>query len=58
MVQLQLEVGAIEAYIAERNAAKVAKDYQKADAIRATLLAKGIALIDQPGGQTSWEPQA
>ena len=58
VVQLQLEVGAIEAYIAERNAAKVAKDYQKADAIRATLLAKGIALIDQPGGQTSWEPQA
>ena len=38
--------------IAERAAAKKAKDYAKADAIRAELLAQGIVLIDTPNGTT------
>ncbi len=50
------EAARIEALIAERAAAKKAKDYKKADEIRANLLAEGIVLIDTPQG-TRWEKQ-
>ncbi|MEK9775843.1 MAG: cysteine--tRNA ligase [Quisquiliibacterium sp.] len=43
----------IEAAIAARAAAKKAKDYAKADQIRADLLALGVALEDTPQG-TVW----
>ena len=45
---------AIEAQIAARKAAKLAKDFKQADAIRAELLAQGIVLEDKPGGGTEW----
>ena len=44
----------IETQIAARQAAKAAKDFAGADAIRASLKAQGIELIDQPGGSTTW----
>ena len=44
----------IEAKIAERAAAKRAKDFKQADAIRAAVLAQGIVLEDKPGGLTEW----
>ncbi|CCD39993.1 Cysteinyl-tRNA synthetase [Candidatus Paraburkholderia kirkii UZHbot1] len=44
----------IEAKIAERIAAKQAKNYAEADRIRAELLEAGIALEDKPGGSTEW----
>ncbi|MDR2177639.1 MAG: cysteine--tRNA ligase [Treponema sp.] len=49
----------IEGLIAERAEAKRAKDYAKADSIRALLKTRGIALEDGPSG-TSWrrEPPA
>jgi cysteinyl-tRNA synthetase len=53
-VQGALEPAAIEAKIAERVAAKQAKDYAAADRIRAELLEAGVALEDKPGGLTEW----
>ncbi|WP_114810615.1 cysteine--tRNA ligase [Paraburkholderia kururiensis] len=49
-----LDADAIEAKIAERAAAKKAKQYAEADRIRAELLEAGIALEDKPGGLTEW----
>ncbi|MBE6596239.1 MAG: cysteine--tRNA ligase [Ruminococcaceae bacterium] len=45
-------IAEIEAKIAERRAAKAAKDYAKADAIRKELSDKGVTLIDTPQGTT------
>ncbi|MEL6259529.1 MAG: cysteine--tRNA ligase [Cyanobacteria bacterium J06626_6] len=44
----------IETLIAERRAAKQAKNYAESDRIRDELSAKGITLIDKPGGVTVW----
>lgn len=44
----------IEALIADRTAAKKAKDFMKADAIRDELYDQGIVLEDKPGGVTEW----
>ena len=43
-------IAEIEAKIAERTAAKKAKDYAKADAIRAELLSRGVILEDTAQG--------
>ncbi len=47
------ESAKIEALVAERTAAKKAKDYARADAIRAELTAMGVTLKDTPQG-TVW----
>ena len=50
----ELDAAAIEQQIAERAAAKAAKNFAEADRIRAELLARGIVLKDSAGG-TTWE---
>jgi cysteinyl-tRNA synthetase len=47
------DVAAIEAAIAARQAARKARDFARADAIRAELAAQGVLLEDGPGG-TTW----
>jgi len=49
-----LDDSAIAALIAQRAAAKAAKNFAEADRIRQALLAQGIALKDTAGG-TTWE---
>ena len=49
-----LDEAAIQQSIAQRAAAKAAKDFAQADRIRQELLAQGIALKDSPAG-TTWE---
>ena len=44
----------IEGLIADRKAARAAKDFQRADAIRKELLEKGVEIKDGPQG-TTWE---
>jgi cysteinyl-tRNA synthetase len=48
-----LDASAIEALIAERHAAKQAKNFTEADRIRAALTAMGVDLKDSAGG-TTW----
>jgi cysteinyl-tRNA synthetase len=50
----QLDEAAIEQRIAARLAARQARDFKAADAIRDELAAAGITLDDQPGGRTLW----
>jgi cysteinyl-tRNA synthetase len=50
----QVDEATIENLIAQRAAAKSAKDFAKADQIRKDLLAQGIVLKDSPTG-TTWE---
>jgi cysteinyl-tRNA synthetase len=44
----------IESKIAERQAAKAAKNFALADQIREALKSQGVSLIDKPGGITEW----
>ena len=44
----------IEALLAQRRAARQAKDYGESDRIRDELQAQGITLIDKSGGITEW----
>jgi cysteinyl-tRNA synthetase len=49
-----LSATVIEEQIAARVAAKLAKDFAKADLIRKALLEQGVVLEDKPGGITEW----
>jgi cysteinyl-tRNA synthetase len=44
----------IERLIAERTAARKAKNFGESDRIRDLLAASGVVLEDQPGGVTLW----
>ena len=48
-----IDPASVESRIVERAAARAARDFARGDAIRAELLAMGVALMDGPGG-TTW----
>ena len=48
-----LSAAEIETQIAERSAARAAKDFARADELRKGLEARGVNLRDGPGG-TDW----
>ena len=52
------DAAAVEAAIAERIAARKARDFARADAIRAEWVARGIAFEDKPDGTTLWRQVA
>lgn len=45
----------IQSLIAERNKARQAKNWKRADEIREELASKGVSLKDNPDGTTGWE---
>ena len=49
----KIDPGAVEARIAERAAARAAKDFARADDIRKALKERSIELQDTPAG-TTW----
>ena len=53
-----VDAGVVEAAIAERIAARKARDFARADAIRAEWLARGVAFEDRPDGTTLWRRSA
>ena len=57
LAQTQLTPEAIEQLIAERAAARKARDFTRADAIRARLEEQGVMLQDSPAG-TTWTIEA
>ncbi len=52
--QRGIDVPKIEALIAARNDARKAKDFARADGVRAELKALGVEIMDSPGG-TTWK---
>lgn len=49
-----IDVGWVESLLRQRQQARQEKRYAESDRIRNELQAMGIALIDQPDGQTRW----
>lgn len=54
LVQMKIERSAVEALVAERAAARAAKDFVKSDEVRAKLTEMGISVSDTPEG-SFWE---
>jgi cysteinyl-tRNA synthetase len=52
-IRRNIDRGAVDARIADRTAARAAKDFGRADDIRAELKATGVELMDTPTG-TTW----
>jgi cysteinyl-tRNA synthetase len=51
--QQQIDVSAVDRKVAERIAARTARDFARADRLQAELLALGVILLDNPSG-TTW----
>jgi cysteinyl-tRNA synthetase len=52
----KIDVAAVQAKLVERTAARTAKDFTRADAIRGELAELGVSVHDTPGG-SDWSVQ-
>ncbi|MBX5480961.1 MAG: cysteine--tRNA ligase [Myxococcaceae bacterium] len=57
IAQKGIDRAKVEALIAERAAARAAKNFEEADRVRETLKAMGVEIMDTPAG-TTWKVQA
>lgn len=55
-VRANLSEEQVRSLVEERNEKRKAKRFEQADAIRADLASRGIAIMDTPGGGTEWRP--
>ena len=55
--QADIDVSHVEALVAERASARVAKNWAESDRLRADLAALGVAIKDNKDGTTTWEPK-
>ncbi len=49
-----VDVATVEALIAERKAARAAKDWAASDRVRDALVAMGVSVKDNKDGTTTW----
>ena len=52
-----IDAAKIEAIVAERAAARAARNWAESDRLRDELAALGVAIKDNKDGTTSWEPK-
>jgi cysteinyl-tRNA synthetase len=57
MSAARINAARIEALVAERGAARAARDWAESDRLRDQLTALGVAIKDNKDGTTSWEPK-
>ena len=55
--QADIDVSHVQALVAERASARVAKNWAESDRLRADLAALGVAIKDNKDGTTTWEPK-
>ncbi len=55
--EAKIDGAQIDAIVAERSAARAAKNWAESDRLRDQLAALGIAIKDNKDGTTSWEPK-
>jgi cysteinyl-tRNA synthetase len=57
LAEARIDVAKIDAIVAERVAARRAKNWAESDRLRDELAALGVAIKDNKDGTTSWEPK-
>jgi cysteinyl-tRNA synthetase len=57
LAEARIDVAKIDAIVADRVAARRAKNWTESDRLRDELAALGVAIKDNKDGTTTWEPK-